>query len=66
MPKHKIEVTQPSKVVLNSDVRFTIYSDDALLGELRISKGTIDWRPGKKQKPVRRTWEWFARVMEGQ
>lgn len=64
MPKHKIEVSQPPKVVLNTDVRFSIYSDEALLGELKISKGTIDWRPAGRQKAVKRTWEWFAKMME--
>jgi hypothetical protein len=64
MPQHKIEVAQPAKRVLNSDVVFTIYSDDRRLGELSISKGSVDWRPANKQRSVRRTWERFAQMME--
>ena len=64
MPEHRIEVSQPSKRVLNSDVVFTVYSDGSLLGELKISRGSVDWRPANKQKVIRRRWEWFARVME--
>jgi hypothetical protein len=65
LPQHRIEVTQPPKRVLNSDVRFTIYSDDQRLGELSISRGSIDWRPANRRKPIRRSWEWFAQAMEG-
>jgi hypothetical protein len=64
LPEHRIEVSQPAKRVLNSDVEFTIYSDDRRLGVLSISRGSIDWRPANKRTPIRRRWEWFAEVME--
>ena len=64
VPRHRIDVRQPAKAVLHSDITFDIYSDDTLLGELRISKGTIDWRPPKRQRAIKRTWESFARLME--
>ena len=62
--QHEIEVEVPAKVVLHKDVRFTIKSDGAKLGELRISKGSIDWRPGNKQKVIRMAWERFDRLMQ--
>jgi hypothetical protein len=62
--QHEIEVEVPAKVVLHKDVRFTIKSDGTKLGELRISKGTIDWRPGNKQKVIRMGWERFDRLMQ--
>ena len=64
MPLHKVEVSQPSKRVLNSDVVFTIYSDGQRLGELRVSRGSIDWRPANKRASIKRGWERFARMME--
>jgi hypothetical protein len=41
-----------------------VKSDGRLLGELLVSKGTIDWRPGRHHYTVRLTWEKFARLME--
>lgn len=64
MPVHRIEIRQPSKQVLNSDIEFTVYSDGAALGELRISRGSIDWRPAKNRKVSKWTWEQFADRME--
>ncbi len=64
MAQHRVEVHQPSRVVLNSDVSFDVWRDDEKLGELRVSKGSIDWRGGNKKKVVRKTWEQFARLME--
>ncbi len=64
VPQHRVEIVQPPKQVINSDFTFHVYSDDLKLGELRISKGTIDWRPGKGKNVIRKTWEQFARLIE--
>ena len=64
MPMHKIEISQPPKTVLNSDVAFTVYSGGRMLGELRISRGSIDWRRSRNQKARRIPWERFADAME--
>ena len=63
MAQHEIEVEVPAKVILHKDVKFIIKSDGLKLGELRISKGTIDWRPGNKRKVVSLTWERFDALM---
>ena len=64
MPKHDVEMSIPTtKVVLSADVVFEIRSDDEKLGELRISKGTIDWSPTNAKIPIQLTWEQFDRVM---
>ena len=52
-----------TKVVLHADVVFEIRSDGEKLGELRISKGTIDWAPSNAKVPYRRSWEQFDRLM---
>jgi hypothetical protein len=64
MPRHRIEVQQPPKVVMHSDVSFVVFSDDERLGELAISKGTNDWKPARRRKPISLSWEKFAQVME--
>lgn len=64
MPKHDIEVALPAHEVVNADLTVVVKSDGRRLGELRISKGTIDWRPSKHHSPVSMRWETFADVME--
>jgi hypothetical protein len=49
---------------MHSDVSFIVFSDDERLGELSISKGTIDWKPARRRQPISMSWEKFARLME--
>ena len=48
-----------SKVVLHADVVFEVWSDDKKLGELRVSQGGVDWRPGNAQIAAKLRWEQF-------
>jgi hypothetical protein len=64
MARHEISVGFPAHSVINRDVSVKVKSDDKLLGELLISKGSVDWRPRKKQKSVTMSWETFSRLME--
>ena len=64
MPRHRIEVQQPPRVVMHSDVSFIVFSNDERLGELSISKGTIDWKPARRHQTISLSWERFAQVME--
>ncbi len=66
MARHRIEVSQPPKTVLHSDVVFTVWSDGVRLGELQISKGTLDWRGANRRRVTRLRWEKFAELMESQ
>ena len=66
MPTHRIEVSQPPKSVLHSDITLSIYSDKKFLGEIRISKGSIDWRSPYRQRARRIRWEKFAQMMDEQ
>lgn len=63
MPVHRIELELPKTDVQNTDVQFSIWSDEELLGELRISRGTIDWRPGHHQQALALEWERFDELM---
>ena len=63
MPRHELEIALPPKVVLNSDVVIEVKSDDVKLGELRVSRGTIDWVPTKHASALSLTWEQFDELM---
>jgi hypothetical protein len=64
MPKHDISAALPAHRVVNTDLSVTVNSDGQRLGELLISKGTLDWRAAKHQYTVSMRWETFARLME--
>lgn len=63
MAKHKVTVTLPYKEVVNSDVVFEIYGDDSKLGELRISKGGLDYYGRNKKIPTSLTWSQFDKLI---
>jgi hypothetical protein len=63
MATHDIEILVPPKAILSSDVTFVIKSDGTKLGELRISRGSLDWVPAKHQAAYRLGWERFDNLM---
>jgi len=63
MPVHRVELALPATDILNTDATVSVWSDDELLGELRISRGTIDWRPGHHRAVFSMDWERFDDVM---
>ncbi|HEV3227223.1 MAG TPA: hypothetical protein VGZ52_10320 [Acidimicrobiales bacterium] len=63
MAVHRVELSLPATDIQNADVTVNVWSDDELLGELRISRGTIDWRPGRRQYLWSMEWERFDEVM---
>lgn len=65
MATHKIAFKQSTRDVLHSDMTFVVHRDGEKLGELKISKGTIDWKPKSKQRAVQWSWDKFATMMEG-
>jgi hypothetical protein len=68
MPSHKISLVIPRAIdVQNTDIELEVTSDGAMLGRLKISKGTIDWLPARNTVNYREmTWERFAEVMENE
>jgi hypothetical protein len=64
MAEHRITV-HPSRPleVLSADLVVEIYSDEQKLGELRISRGSIDWVARNHHRPVSKSWEAFAKLM---
>ena len=63
MPVHRVELSLPSTDIESSDVVVSVWSDNEMLGELRVSRGTIDWRPGHHQAVWTMEWERFDEVM---
>jgi hypothetical protein len=64
VPEHRITV-HPSKPldVLNTDLIIEVHSDHEKLGELRVSKGSLDWVPRGHRQVLRLEWERFDSVM---
>ncbi len=65
MATHRITV-HPSKPleVLSADLVIEVISDDAKLGELRVSRGSIDWVPRSHHTSLSLEWEAFDELMQ--
>jgi hypothetical protein len=63
MAVHRVELALPPTDILNTDVTVSVWSDDELLGDVRISRGTVDWRPAHHQSVWTMEWERFDEVM---
>ena len=71
MAKHSIRFELPQVVaVANKDVEFHVYAKNRtrkpykLIGTLKVSKGSLDWRPGKAPYSRVLGWELFADLAE--
>ena len=64
MPEHDIEITLPSKPLKNVDTVIAVWSDGQKLGELQISKGSLDWKAAGKQKSKSIGWEKLADLLD--
>jgi hypothetical protein len=64
MATHNVTIDLPTRFVLHSDVTFAGWSDEAKLGELQVSKGSIDWLPGNGRTRYRMRWEKFNDLMK--
>ncbi len=63
MPRHRIITEIPAQSVVNADLTVTVWSDDTLLGELLVSRGSIDWRPRNLHHVFELEWEQFDKVL---
>lgn len=61
---HKISMQQPKENIINKDVVFTVRKNGKKLGELRISKGTLEWKPRSSPYTNYMTWSDFSAIME--
>ncbi len=63
MPRHHIEISLPTKPLKNVDTTIAVWSDGEKLGEMRISRGSLDWIPAGAQTHRRITWENLAYLL---
>ena len=63
MATHEIYMTMPTKMVLNKDTDFEVYSDEAVLDTLKVSKGSVEWRPKGFTYGLHLDWEKFDQLM---
>jgi hypothetical protein len=66
MPKHKVIMRQPKEIVMNSDIEFIVRENGKKLGELHVSKGSIEWLPNNGRFKRRMSWSKFAQLMDGE
>ena len=64
MPRHHIEISLPTKPLKNVDTTISIWSDNEKLGELRVSRGTLDWKSARRKSVKRFSWERFAEMLD--
>jgi len=53
---HYVYFKSPWRELGNTDFRIAVYDGDKKMGELRISKGTLDFRKGKGKKFLKVPW----------
>ncbi len=64
---HSVTLTAPKVEVSKIDYLFEISGSEGKLGDLKISKGNIKWKPaGKSTNELKLTWEDFAEKFETQ
>ena len=64
MPEHRVVVSSPPRELSSADAVYEVYADGEKFGELRISRGGIDWWPARSRHTEPLTWEQFAARME--
>ena len=67
VPAHEIEMNQTTRIVGKTDVVFVVSSDvEGKLGELRLSRGGVDWWPrNSKHRFYQCSWEQLRDFLEG-
>lgn len=61
---HKVTMRQPKEEILNRDIVFVVKKDRKKLGELHVSKGSIEWIPSNGRYKRYLRWSQFAEIME--
>ena len=65
MAEHRITVHPSMPLEVNAaDLVIEVTSDGAKLGELRVSRGTVDWAPRNYKLGIPLSWEDFDEMMQ--
>lgn len=62
MARHDVRFNIPERTLGNSDIEFTVYSDELRLGVLKVSKGALVWRSANKKRGHIVGWDLFERL----
>jgi hypothetical protein len=63
MAKHNVFFQLPTRELDGTDANFYIYKDDEKLGQITISKGSLEYYPARRKKPISITWSDFDELM---
>jgi hypothetical protein len=67
MPEHRVVVSSPPRELGSADAVYEVFADGEKFGELRVSRGGVDWWPrGARTSAELLTWEQFAARLERQ
>lgn len=66
MARHKVIMRQPNEIIMNADIEFIVRENGKKLGELHVSKGSIEWLPNNGRFKRRMRWSKFAELMDGE
>ena len=61
---HKVYMSEPRHEVTKSDVTFVVKRNNRKLGELRVSKGNLQWYTGNGRRPYQISCELFDEIMK--
>jgi hypothetical protein len=60
---HKIYMFEPRHEISKTDVTFVVQRGKRKLGELKVSKGSLDWYTGNGRTRYSISWELFDEIM---
>jgi hypothetical protein len=64
MATHKVTMRQSNQIEVSTDVEFVIKENGRKIGELHVSKGSIEWLPSNGRYKRRMRWSKFSQIME--
>lgn len=59
MAQHDVRFTVPQRPVGNADIEFVVYRNGKKYGDLRVSKGAMEWIPADKTWGTKFSWKQF-------
>lgn len=63
MARHDVKFSVPGRPLGKADIDFDVMADNAKLGTLRVSKGSLVWYRTKGQKGLKISWAKFGELM---
>jgi hypothetical protein len=56
---YRVRFTVPMRPLEHADIEFKVDDREGQLGTLLVSRGALEWRPYRKQRKHRLTWQKF-------